>query len=75
MAIHVVLIRIIKESRVRVNKHIHKEINDKKWTLTDSYWLLAAEDCRQKSERCLQKRRSESSAPFWSVRLFSIDIL
>ena len=35
MAIHVVLILIIKESSLRVNKHIHKEINDKKWALTD----------------------------------------
>lgn len=35
MAIHVVLILRIKESRVRVNKYIHKEINDKKWALTE----------------------------------------
>ena len=72
MAIHVVLILIIKESRVRVNKHIHKEINDKKWALTDSCWLLVAEDCRQKSERnddvVYKNGDQKSSAPFWSVK-------
>ena len=70
MAIHIVLILIIKESRVRVNKHIHKEINDKKWALTDSSCLLAADDCRQKSERyddVVYKNGDQRVAPLFGV--------
>ena len=69
MAIHVVLIIIIKESRGRVNKHVHNKINDKKWAFTlmllACKWRLQTKSIRNDDVNVYKNEDLKSSAIGW----------